>query len=90
MPFFALICRDRPDHLQTRLDNRDKHLAFLNASEGVVFAGPLIDNGAMVGSLVVVETDSLETAQGWAAIDPYKAADLFESVEILEWKRVIG
>jgi uncharacterized protein YciI len=26
---FALICTDKPDHLQVRLDNRPDHVAFL-------------------------------------------------------------
>lgn len=90
MPYFALICRDKPDHLQTRMDTRERHLAFLNASEGVTFAGPLLEDGAVVGSLLVLEADSLDTAHSWAAMDPYAEAGLFASVEILEWKRVIG
>lgn len=90
MPLFAVICRDKPGHLQTRLDTRDAHLAFLKASDALRMAGPLIEEGEMRGSLVVVETDDLAAAQGWAAGDPYKAAGLFASVEIIEWKKVIG
>ena len=28
---FALICNDKPGHLQVRLDTRPAHVAFLNA-----------------------------------------------------------
>lgn len=90
MPLFALICRDKPGHLQTRLDTRDAHLAFLKAADHLRMAGPLIEEGEMRGSLLVVEMDDLAAAQDWAATDPYKAAGLFSSVEVIEWKKVIG
>ena len=31
----------------------------------------------------------LAQAEAWAAKDPYKAADLFESVELIPWNKVI-
>ena len=51
---------------------------------------PLIEDGEMRGSLLVIEADSLGSATAWAAGDPYKAAGLFASVEVIEWKKVIG
>ncbi|MDO5632456.1 MAG: YciI family protein [Paracoccus sp. (in: a-proteobacteria)] len=90
MPLFAVICRDNPDMLQTRLDTRDAHLAFLRGSEVLRMAGPLIEDGEMRGSLLVIETDDLAAATAWAADDPYKAAGLFASAEVIEWKKVIG
>ncbi len=90
MPLFAIICRDEPGKLQTRLDTRENHLAFLKSAEILRMAGPLIEEGEMRGSLLVVEADDLKTAQDWAAGDPYKAAGLFRSVEVIEWKKVIG
>ena len=90
MPLFAVICRDKPGHLQTRIDTRDAHLGFLNEHGEVRLAGPLIHEGEMRGSLLVIEADDLAAAQAWAAQDPYKAAGLFASVEIIEWKKVIG
>lgn len=90
MPLFAIICRDKPGHLQTRLDTRDAHLAFLNAAPHLRMAGPLIEDGEMRGSLLVVDMDNLSAAVDWAATDPYKAAGLFDSVQVIEWKKVIG
>ncbi|AUH33679.1 YciI family protein [Paracoccus tegillarcae] len=90
MPLFAIICRDKPGMLQARIDARDAHLGFLR-QEGIVrLAGPLIEEGEMRGSLIVLEADDLENAQRWADMDPYKAAGLFASVDIIEWKKVIG
>ncbi|MCQ0971348.1 YciI family protein [Paracoccus sp. TK19116] len=90
MPLFAIICRDKAGALQTRKDTREAHLAFLRQDSVVHLAGPLIENGDPCGSLIVVEADSMDHAQTWAAQDPYKAAGLFDSVEIIEWVRVIG
>ena len=43
---FALICKDKPNHLQVRLDARPDHVAFLNdlnAKGALKFAGPFLD-----------------------------------------------
>lgn len=86
----ALICIDKPGHLQTRLDNRAAHLAHIEASGVVEMAGPFLNDGQMTGSLVVLNVDTLEQAQVWAAADPYAKAGLFEGVMITEWKKVVG
>ena len=90
MPLFAVICRDKPGALQTRLDTREAHLGFIRDSGIVRMAGPLIEDGEMRGSLLILEADDLAAAQNWAAHDPYKAAGLFGSTEVVEWKKVIG
>jgi len=90
MPLFAVICRDNPGALQTRLDTREAHLAHIRDSGIVAMAGPLMEDGQMCGSLVVLDTDDLDAAQAWAAADPYKAAGLFASVDVIAWNKVIG
>lgn len=87
---FAIICRDKAGALQTRLDTRADHLAYIEATGVVKMAGPFLEGGQMCGSLVIVETEDLAAAQGWAAADPYAKAGLFESVSVTEWKKVIG
>ncbi|MFA5581673.1 MAG: YciI family protein [Paracoccaceae bacterium] len=88
---YVLICADKPGALQTRLDNRAAHLAYIEASGIVEQAGPVLDDdGAMRGSVVILTADSLGAAQDWAANDPYNQAGLFESVSIQAWNRVIG
>ena len=90
MPYFALICRDKSGALDTRMANREAHLAYVAETGAVLFGGPMITDGEMRGSLLVVEMDDLAAAQDWAAGDPYKAAGLFASVQVIEWKKVIG
>lgn len=87
----ALIARDKPGALQTRLDNRSAHLAYIEATGVVEQAGPFLDSdGKMCGSLVILEVENLAEAEAWAAGDPYAKAGLFESASLMEWKRVIG
>ncbi len=87
----TLICTDKPGALQTRLDNREAHLAHIATSGVVEMAGPFLDEtGAMTGSLIVLSVGSLDEARAWAAADPYAKAGLFQSVAIREWKKVIG
>jgi uncharacterized protein YciI len=87
----TLICHDKPGALQTRLDNREAHLAHIATSGVVEMAGPFLDEtGAMTGSLIVLTVASLDEARAWAAADPYAKAGLFQSVTLREWKKVIG
>ena len=88
---FALMCHDKPGHLEVRKANRDAHLAYIKETGIVEMAGPLLDDaGQMCGSLIVLNTETREEAEAWAAGDPYKAAGLFASVTLFAWNKVIG
>ncbi|MEM9476862.1 MAG: YciI family protein [Pseudomonadota bacterium] len=87
----ALIARDKPGALETRLANRDAHLAYVRETGVVEQAGPFLDDdGQMCGSLLILSVDSMDAAESWAANDPYAKAELFESVTLSPWKRVLG
>jgi uncharacterized protein YciI len=87
----ALSARDKPDHLQTRMDNRTAHLAYIEETGVVAQAGPLLDQeGNMAGSLIILEVEDMAAGEAWAAADPYNKAGLFEAVELITWKKVIG
>ncbi|MBA3911204.1 MAG: hypothetical protein C0524_15360 [Rhodobacter sp.] len=88
---FALVCLDKPNALQTRVENRAAHLAHIEASGVVEQAGPFIDAaGQMCGSLIILGVETRAEVEAWAQADPYAKAGLFSSVMIQEWKRVIG
>ncbi len=86
----ALIAKDKPDALQTRLDNRAAHLAYIEETGVVSQAGPLLNGDAMIGSLVILDVADTAAAQTWADNDPYAKAGLFQSVELIPWKKVVG
>lgn len=91
MSLFALICLDKPGHLDVRKANREAHLAYIADTGCVVQAGPFLDDhGDMCGSLVVIDRPDRASAEDWAAGDPYARAGLFGSVDIRAWKKVIG
>ncbi|WP_019954227.1 YciI family protein [Yoonia vestfoldensis] len=88
---FALLAKDKPGALQTRMDNRDAHLAYVAETGVVEIAGPILDaDGQMCGSLIILELPDLTAAQDWAANDPYAKAGLFGDVTLSAWKKVIG
>lgn len=87
----ALMAKDKPGSLDIRKANRDAHVAYLKSTDAVEMAGPFLDaNGEMCGSLIILELPDMAAAEAWAANDPYKAADLFSSVELSAWNKVIG
>ncbi|KRS16881.1 YciI family protein [Roseovarius indicus] len=86
----ALIARDKPGALEIRTENREKHLAYLKETGVVSQAGPLLgDDGNMCGSLVILDVEDMAAAEAWAENDPYAKAGLFETVELIPWKKVI-
>lgn len=87
----ALIARDKAGALETRKANREAHLAYIDATGVVDQAGPLLDEtDQMIGSLVILNVADMAAARDWADNDPYAEAGLFESVNLIPWKRVIG
>ncbi|MEP4196242.1 MAG: YciI family protein [Aliishimia sp.] len=86
----ALIARDKSGALQTRLDNRSAHLEYLDQTPSVMHAGPLLgDDEKPCGSIIILDME-MEDAKIWAQNDPYSKADLFASVELVRWNKVIG
>jgi uncharacterized protein len=88
---FALICTDKPGLLQTRLDARSDHLAFLaGLGDALKAAGPFLgEDGKPNGSLVFISADDKAAAQAIADRDPYAKAGLFASVDIKPWNWVL-
>ncbi|MGU3399066.1 YciI-like protein [Brucellaceae bacterium D45D] len=89
---FALLCTDKPDHLQVRLDTRPAHLDYLSGlGDMVKLAGPFLgEDGKPNGSLVVVEAGDRVEAEKIAANDPYAKAGLFAEVIVRPWNWAIN
>jgi uncharacterized protein YciI len=83
---FAFVCKDKPGHLNVRMETRPEHLEHLNKlnADGILkMAGPFLDaDSKPCGSLIVVNAASVDAAKAIADSDPYTKAGLFESVEI--------
>ncbi|MBY5579494.1 YciI-like protein [Rhizobium leguminosarum] len=91
---FALLCKDKPGHLNVRMDTRPTHIEHLNKlnAEGTLkIAGPFLDDdGKPCGSLIIVEAGSKEAARALADADPYAKAGLFESVDVKAYNWVFN
>ena len=95
---YVILGRDVPDSLDKRLAARAEHLARLTALQTagrLVLAGPCPaidspDPGAagFTGSVIIADFDSLASACAWADADPYLAAGVYQSVEVLPFKQV--
>jgi uncharacterized protein YciI len=92
MPLFVLHCLDKPGALDVRIDTRKAHLDFIQGLPGVMkLGGPLLDeNGAMAGSLMIIEAQDLAAAKAFNATDPYTQAGLWQSVDIRPFRTTIG
>ena len=83
MPF-VVIARDKPDpslRLAARADHLD-HVA--TRQDIIIYAGPLLDDGGMIGSLFIFDLPDRVALESCLAEDPYFARDIFASVEIFE------
>jgi hypothetical protein len=81
---FVVIGRDKRGG-ELRRRHRSAHLEFIAArQQPVIYAGPLLEAGAMVGSLFVFDFPDRGTLDEHLAQDPYFAEAIFETVEIFE------
>jgi len=81
---FVVIGKDGPGG-ELRRRHRAAHLEFVAGAQApVVYAGPLIADGAMVGSLFVFDFADRAALDAHLARDPYFAEGIFASVEIYE------
>ena len=89
---FALVAYDRPNSAARRLEMRPEHLRHLESlGDTLLLAGPFLDDaGAMIGSIMVIEAESLEAARAIFARDPFMQNDLFDSVTIKPWRLTIN
>ena len=74
---FALVAHDRPNRVALRMELRPNHLKFLEGlGDQLKLAGPFLDeDGNMVGSIVVIEAETLEAARIMFARDPFASLD---------------
>ena len=91
---FVFYCKDKPGSEQVRVANRMAHLDYLEGHKAqLLCAGPLLsdegDAPRMVCSLLVLDLPDRNTADAFAAGDPYAKAGLFESVTIHPWRKVL-
>lgn len=87
---FLLIAQDHPGQPERRQNARAAHLAMAErlAAEGtLVHAGALLyEDGAMVGSALVYQTESREALDTLLNDEPYIQQDVWRDVQITEYR----
>lgn len=96
--YYLIIAKDVNESLPLRKQARSEHLARLEAlrDEGrLLTAGPMpaVDNedpaeAGFTGSVIIAEFESLDAARAWADADPYKAAGVYDTVEVVPYKKI--
>ena len=85
---FVVIGKDKAR--EHRAKHRAAHLEFIaERQEPVVYAGPLIEDGRMIGSLFLFDMESRAGLDEHLAQDPYFAGQIFETVEIYESRKMV-
>lgn len=89
MPLFHFIGLDRRDARERRMAVRPEHLKYAEAHTRV--GGALLDaEGLPIGSVMIIEAETIEAARVLMSNDPYTKADIFESTELRPWRVAIG
>jgi hypothetical protein len=81
---FVVIGKDKKEG-ELRRRHRAAHLEFVaDRQDTIVYAGPLIEDGRMVGSVFILDVEDRAALDAALAADPYFAEEIFETVEIFE------
>lgn len=85
---FAMIAKDKPGSGDKRVSTRPVHLEHLKSlGDKLILAGALMGaDGNPEGSLLVLESDSLEAATKSFMADPFIKEGIFASVEVKPWR----
>jgi uncharacterized protein YciI len=92
MALFVFHGLDKAGALELRKATREAHLAWIAAlNPRVKIGGPMLsDDGAMpIGSMLVVEADTLADAKALFAQDPYALASLWQSTSVRPYNWLI-
>ena len=85
MSLFVFHGLDRVDGLEVRKATRPAHLAWIETlAPRVKIGGPMLadDGQTPVGSMLVVEAETLEAAKTLFAADPYALAGLWQGTSV--------
>ncbi|MEP4535307.1 MAG: YciI family protein [Cyclobacteriaceae bacterium] len=84
---YLVIGRDSKDAAERRQAQRQAHLdgvEKMKAEGKVLYALAMLDQGKMVGSVMVFDFNSPEELEAWKSSEPYITGKVWEDVEITE------
>ena len=85
---YVVIAKDKGDLRRTR---RAAHLDYVAGQQHLIaYAGPLIEGGAMIGSVFIFDVADRAALDAYLGGDPYFAdGGIFASVEIYESRKMV-
>ena len=90
MPLYALMAKDKPNSERQAI--RPEHLKHLESlGDRLLFAGALQTEAAQpIGTLTVIEAESLAAATGFFEKDQFVVKGVFQSYEISRWNWAVN
>jgi uncharacterized protein len=91
MPLFVMYGLDCPRGVEIRKETRPAHLEWIaGLGDRVKVAGGMLaeDGATPVGSMLIVEADDLAGAKEMLSEDPYRAAKLWDRIEVRQYNAV--
>jgi uncharacterized protein YciI len=81
---YVVIGKDKDDGSRRQAARGDHLLYISDRQHLIVYAGPLIDDGRMIGSIFVYDVPDRSVLEASMADDPYFARGIFGTIEIYE------
>jgi uncharacterized protein YciI len=88
---FLILAKDRAGRESTRDELRPTRIAWLDRnSKRILAAGGLVDdhNHHVAGGLLIIDAENRTDAERFANEDPFTGASLYETLEVIRWRRV--
>lgn len=89
---FVIIGTDAKDAMSLRAETRAAHLDYWKSqAEKFLAAGPFLNSKEKpTGSMIIIETNDLQSAQTLAKNDPYALKGVFQSHTVQRWNWLFG
>ena len=86
---FVVIGKDKGDGALRR-EERPAHLEYVAGCQHLIlYAGPLLEDGRMIGSLFVFDVPDRAALDAYLAKDPYFTRPIFDTIQIYESRRMV-
>ncbi|MCB9960354.1 MAG: YciI family protein [Rhodospirillaceae bacterium] len=89
--YYLIVCTDKPGQLETRMANREAHLAHIGSrGDDLLAGGPTItdDGQTPTGSAYIMDFPDRAAAEAFAQADPYNQAGVFGSIAVTPWRKI--
>lgn len=84
---YLVVARDGKDAFERRQEQRQAHLegtSKLKTEGKLLYAVAILEEGKMVGSVMVFNFEDEKELQEWKSVEPYITGNVWENVEISE------